>query len=79
MGEYMAKASIYIDLLTPGVVKRSQSDDPTCCTPIHRITCNSIEDLYDLFLDRYGTECDRLRGYVYLYAQVNGTWQRISD
>lgn len=79
MREYLAMASIYNDLLTPAAVKRPHSDDPVCYTSVHRINCKSVDDLCDLFLDRHGAECDRLRGYIYLYAHIDGMWQRITD
>ena len=79
MQEYQVMASIYGDLLEPSVVQRINPCNITCHTSIHTMLCDSIEALRDLFLDKYGEECGHLHGYVYLYAQINNKWQRITD
>ena len=79
MKEYQVMASIYGDLLEPSVTKRTNVFDLPCHTPIHMITCETLEELRDLFLIEYGEECGDLRGYIYLYAKIDNAWQRITD
>lgn len=79
MQEYRVMASIYGDLLESSVVQRINPCNITCHTPIHTIASESGDELCDLFLDTYGDECGHLHGYVYLYAQINNKWQRITD
>lgn len=79
MQEYQVMASIYGDLLEPSVVQRINPYNITCHTRIHTIACEFIEELRDLFLDKYSEECSFLRGYVYLYAKIDNKWQRITD
>ena len=79
MNNYLAMASVYDDLLTTAVLKKIRPYDTRHCTAIHKVACNSIEEVPDLHLDKYGVEYDRLCGYVYLYAQIDGIWKRITD
>lgn len=78
MKEFLVMASVYGDLTTEQALARRYFDTPAYYTPIFTISCESIDDLPDVFLDKCGRECDRLRGYVYLYAKSDGSWQRIT-
>lgn len=80
MNTYLAMASIHDDLLTPAVVMRANDkNDPTHNTQIHTISCESIEELLDLFLEKHGEECRYLDRYIYLYAMIDNKWRRITD
>ena len=79
MTEYRDGASIYSDLHTPDVVRRSLVKEPGYSTDVHLISCESIEDLYEVYIDRYGKEFCRLGKHPYLYAVIDGILQRITD
>ena len=79
MKEFQVMVSVYGDLTTEQTRTRIYFNTPAYCTPIFTISCESIDDLPDLFLDRHGEDCDRLRGHVYLYAKSDGPWQRITN
>ena len=79
MKNYKIMASIYDDLTTERALTRIYFYPSACFTPIFTISCESTDDLPELFLDRYGEACDYLRGHVYLYAKDDGPWQRITD
>ena len=78
MKKYQVMASVYDDLATEQALTRVYFQNPAYYTSISTISCESIEDLPELFLDKHGEECDRLRGPAYLYAQIGGQWKRIT-
>jgi len=78
MQQFQVMASVYDDLTTEQALTRIYFYTPAYCTPIFTISCESIDDLPDVFLDKHGEDCDRLHGYVYLYAKSDGSWQRIT-
>ena len=51
----------------------------TVYTPIHAICCNSQKEIADKFLDEYGGELEQLGCNAYLYAEIGGSWVRITD
>lgn len=81
MKDYLVMVSIYHDLLAEETLARTNPGFRCSFAPVHRITCESVEDLYDLYSDRYGEEWGQLfrYRYLYLYAQIDNVWQRISD
>ena len=79
MKEYRVVASIYSDLHTPDVVRRSLVKEPEYSTDVHAISCESIENLYEVYIDRYGGEFAQSGKYPYLYAETGGVLQRITD
>lgn len=55
--------------------------DQVYYTPEHTLSCKDIEELPELYLDKYGEELDRLFGYSYSYLYVRTTngWIRITE
>ena len=79
MKEYQVLASIYDDLLTPKAVTRTLLQELGHCTTVHTIKCDSIDEIPDLFLDRYGNECIYMRNcIIYWYVKTESGWQCIN-
>lgn len=74
MKEYRVVASIYNDLHTPAVVRRPLAKKPGYSTSIHTVTCNSLEEIPDKFLDVCGDECYGMESRIYWYVESGNGW-----
>lgn len=71
--------TVYLDAESAGEDVRAHACNFTVYTPIHAICCNSQKEIADKFLDEYGGELEQLGCNAYLYAEIGGSWVRITD
>ena len=75
MTEHRVLASIYNYLLTPAVVENPLVKAPGHSTSVHTITCNSLEEIPDLFIDVCGNECYGMNTRMYWYVDAGNGWE----
>ena len=74
MKKYYVVASIFDDLHTENVVRNPWAKDPRFSTKVHEITCNSLEEIPDLFLDVCETEFNQMNSRTYWYVNDGNGW-----
>ena len=77
--EFRALGTVYPDAECTRADIRARACNFTVYTPIHAICCNSQKEIADKFLDEYGGELEQLGCNAYLYAEIGGSWVRITD
>lgn len=79
MSEFRVFGTVYRDAESARADIRARALELAVTTPIYVICCNSQKEIANAFLDQHGGEFERLGRHAYLYAEIEGSWVRLTD